>query len=75
MFASITIGALAALLTFAPAAQAGLQGGQKKKIKAENGKSEKDKAEKSKAERVFVAGPVPTSNQTINGSPYLAGEV
>jgi hypothetical protein len=75
MFGVITIGALAALLAFAPAPQAGLQGGQKKKSKAEKGKSENDNAEKSKAERVFVAGSVPSSNQTINGTPYLAGEV
>jgi hypothetical protein len=65
MFNAITIGALAAFLTFAPTAKARTQGGQKKY----------GKAEKSKAEGVFVAGQVPTSNQTINGSPYLAGEV
>ena len=70
MFKVITIGALAALLAFAPAAQAGLQGGQKKNGKVENGKSEN-----GKAEGVFVAGPAPTSNQTINGSAYLQGEV
>jgi hypothetical protein len=77
MFAAITIGALAALLALAPAAQAGSQGGRKKNGRAEKVKSEpdKDEAEKGKAERVFVAGPVTTSNQTINGTPYLAGEV
>jgi hypothetical protein len=80
MFAAITIGALAALLALAPAAQAGLQGGQKKnsgagKGKSENGKTENGKSDKDKAERVFVAGPVLTSNQTINGTAYLAGEV
>jgi hypothetical protein len=77
MFAAITVGALAALLVFAPAAQARSQGGRKKNGRAEKVKSEsdKDKAEKSKAERVFVAGPVTTSNQTINGTAYLAGEV
>jgi hypothetical protein len=75
MFGTITIGALAALLAFAPEAQAGFQSGQKKKSKAERGDSEKDKAEKSKADEVFVAGPAPTSNQTINGSAYMQGEV
>jgi hypothetical protein len=77
MFAAITVGAMAALLAFPPAAQAGLQGGRKKNSRAEKRKSEtdQDKAEKSNADKVFVAGPVTTSNQTINGTPYLAGEV
>jgi hypothetical protein len=75
MFRGITISALAALLAFAPAAQAGLQGGQKKNSKAESGKSEKGKAQKSKAEGAFVGGPAPASNQTVNGSAYLQGEV
>jgi hypothetical protein len=80
MSRAITIGALAALLAFAPAAQAGLQGGRKNAGKAEKGESEKGKAEKSKAERskgegVFVGGLAPTSNQTINGSAYPQGEV
>jgi hypothetical protein len=72
MFAAITIGALAALLVFPPAAQAGTQGGPKKNGVADKRKSEPDQ---DKAERVFVAGPVTTSNQTINGTAYLAGEV
>ncbi|HEY8462128.1 MAG TPA: hypothetical protein VIM99_17195 [Blastocatellia bacterium] len=75
MFRWITIGALAAFLSLAPTAQALTQGSQKKNGQAENGKTEKSKTEKSKAEGVFVAGSVPTSNQTIKGAPYLAGEV
>jgi hypothetical protein len=75
MFEALTIGAMAALLAFAPAAQAGLQGVQKKNGKARHGRSEKGKAEKGEVEGVFVAGPARTSNQTINGAAYLAGEV
>jgi hypothetical protein len=75
MLGAITIGALVAFLTFAPTAQARTQGGQKKYGKAEKGNAEKSKTEKSKAEGIFVAGLVTTSNQTINGAPYLAGEV
>jgi hypothetical protein len=75
MFKAITIGALVVMLAFAPAARAGLQGGQKRNDKPKRGKAEKPKADKSKAEGVFVGGQAPTSNQTINGSAYLQGEV
>jgi hypothetical protein len=52
-----------------------LQGGQKRNDKPKRGKAEKPKADKSKAEGVFVGGQAPASNQTINGSAYLQGEV
>jgi hypothetical protein len=75
MFESLTIGTLVTLLAFAPAAQAGLQSGHRRNGKAEDSGSEKSKTEKSRVEDVFVAGPAKTSNQTINGAAYLAGEV
>jgi len=75
MFKAITIGALVVMLAFAPAARAGLQGGQKRNDKPKRGKAKKPKADKSKAEGVFVGGQAPASNQTINGSAYLQGEV
>src|SRR5262249_2995173 len=83
MFRGITIGALAAMLAFAPAAQARLvrlqrgpnKNGKPERGKAEQGKADKSKVDKSKAKGVFVGGSAPTSNQTINGTAYLAGEV